>query len=172
MSTIQPEVWKIIPGFEYYEASSLGRVRRSSGTPKCKTARILRPGTQKTGYLYLILSMNSTAKTERVHRLVMRTFVGLSNLEVNHKNGIKSDNRLENLEYVTSSQNKIHSMKMGTLYIPSAGQGEEHPNSKLTEELVLQIREAKGTHKEIGNKFGIARAHVGLIKSRKSWSWL
>lgn len=166
------EVWKVIPGFEYYEASNLGRIRRSSGTPKCRTARILRPGTQKTGYLFLILSMDSTAKTQRVHRLVMRAFVGPSDLEVNHKNGIKADNRLVNLEYVTSSQNKIHSMKMGMMYIPSAGQGEDHPNSKLTEAQVLDIRKAPGTHRNIAKQYGVSKTTVSFIKLKKSWSWL
>lgn len=101
------EKWKIIPGFEDYEVSTMGRIRRASN----KRMRALREN--KLGYVRIDLYKNHKAHWLCVHRIVAQTF--LNNNEhlpqVNHKNGIKNDNRLENLEWCSRSENIIHAYK-------------------------------------------------------------
>ena len=89
---MENEVWKLIPGFKM-EASNLGRIRDLDGR--------IRGIQRKRGYLLI----ETSQKKYFVHRLVMLAFVGPSNLQVDHLNGIRHDNRLENLEYVTGREN-------------------------------------------------------------------
>ena len=116
------EVWKDIPGWEgLYQASSLGRIRKkrykivtTDGKTFLKKGRVLSPKAVGThGYLTVGLFLPSESKnggTHTVHSLVAKTF--LSNPEgkrtVNHINGIKTDNRVENLEWATDSENITH----------------------------------------------------------------
>lgn len=115
------EVWKDIPGYEgLYQASNLGRIRSKDrtiaqvsryGTPmerKLK-GRILKLQKGTNGYLFVALGKGNL---ELVHRLVAMAFVnGDTTLQVNHKNGIRSDNRSENLEWVTCSENHLHAYR-------------------------------------------------------------
>lgn len=94
------EIWKSIPieGLENYVVSNLGNIRNN------KHNTDLRPHSNR-GYLKIGLKNNKKSKNYLVHRLVMYAFEGIKPLEVNHINNVRSDNRLENLEYVTSTQN-------------------------------------------------------------------
>lgn len=92
------EIWKVIPGFEDYEISNLGRVRRD---------KVLKLQTQKNGYVYAQMYVNTKRYIKTVHRLVMLTFVSESKLDVDHINGDKGDNRLSNLRYVTNRDNNL-----------------------------------------------------------------
>lgn len=71
--------------------------------------KILNPTPNSRGYVKIRMKVNGASKAVSLHRLVSETFLGISELEVNHKNKIRSDNRLENLEYCTRSQNVRHS---------------------------------------------------------------
>lgn len=99
------EMWKDIQGYEgLYAVSSFGRVKST------KYDRVLKPKQGKTGYLRITLSKKNIPKTFLIHRLVAQSFFEDFNpkQEVNHKNGIKSDNQLTNLEMVSRSDNTIH----------------------------------------------------------------
>ena len=111
------EIWKPIPEYEdYYEASTLGRIRskgRFIPCPKSKTGqsykqgRILRPSFTKDGYPQLCLVVNTKRKTFKVHRLIALTFIpNPQHLEeVDHINGIKYDNQPKNLRWCTKQEN-------------------------------------------------------------------
>jgi hypothetical protein len=99
------EIWKDVIGYERrFQVSSLGRIRHT------KTKKIKICKEKYDGYVSMSFQLEGTRKRKYVHRLVAETFIGVPNtpLEVNHKNGIKNDNRLENLEWVTKSENCKH----------------------------------------------------------------
>lgn len=108
----QDEIWCDIPDYEgVYEVSNLGRVRR------IKTGRILKPSTS-SGYFGVLLCINGVQTYNKIHTLVMKAFVGTrpNGYHTNHKNGIKKDNRLDNLEYVTPAENIAHAFRTGLIY--------------------------------------------------------
>lgn len=105
------EKWQSIPGFPLYEASNLGRVRRIWANNR---KSLLNPFSRK-GYMHISIYRNGKKHYRKVHRLVMSAFFGNSDLEVNHKNGIKADNRIENLEYCSHLHNMQHASKSGLI---------------------------------------------------------
>jgi hypothetical protein len=118
------EEWRPIKDYEgFYEVSNLGRVRSVDRIVKSSKSRtglkkhngkILRPGTMN-GYRMIILSKFGKTNSALVHRLVAHAFVrNTSNfIEVNHLNGIKEDNRAENLEWTNRRENASHSKLKG-----------------------------------------------------------
>lgn len=115
------EIWKDIKGYEgLYQVSNLGRIKslkrkvRYQNSFKTLKERIKGTFIGKQGYLRVELSKNGVNKKYSVHRLVAKSFIENSNesLEINHKNGIKTDNRVENLEWITRSENELHAYKM------------------------------------------------------------
>ena len=109
------EVWKPIEGWEgRYEVSNMGKVRSLNYHMTGKTKE-LSPITSGKGYLMIGLCRDCKMKWAKVHRLVASAF--LPNPEnkpqVNHKNGVKTDNRADNLEWVTDSENLRHAYNMG-----------------------------------------------------------
>ena len=117
------ETWKPIPGYEgLYEASSRGRIRvldrvvvqeRPYGKVTfVKRGLVLKQRVTKSGYMNVGLAKDGKQRTYRVHRLVMAAFCGVSDLQVNHINEIKTDNSIENLEYLTSKENIRYSKSL------------------------------------------------------------
>ena len=107
------EVWKDVKGYEgKYAVSNMGRVKSLyNERHKIFREKILRPGNHGNEYLYVNLYRNGEQKKYWVHRLVLMTFNpidGMENLEVNHINEFKDDNRLENLEWCDRSYNNTY----------------------------------------------------------------
>ena len=111
-----------------YEVSDTGEVRSlRRSEPKTLKQRLFAKG-------YSAVTIG--AKPRLVHRLVMLCFRGHSELHVNHKNGIKTDNRLENLEWVTPAENNLHAFRV-LKRKPVAVSGAEHPRSKKVGQYAL-----------------------------------
>lgn len=113
------EIWRDIPGFNgKYQASNLGRVKRVSHDVLYRDGRIahlseklIASRVNQHGYYDCPLTNGNTRKKYFVHRLVLSAFSpieGWEDKQVNHKNGVKTDNRLENLEWVTNQENQLH----------------------------------------------------------------
>lgn len=111
--------------------------------------------------------LNIGRKSITIHKIVMEVFAGPrpDGMHINHKNGIKTDNRFENLEYVTPSRNQCHAIELG-LAQPPKGSG------KLSAEQVLKIRRSKLGRRKLAKKYGVDRTTIRDIKKRKIWKWL
>lgn len=126
----------------------------------------LKPEVTHNGYLTVALYLSGKVHRRRIHRLVMEAFTGPSDLFVNHKNADKADNRLENLEYCTHTENCKHALENG-LYL----QGQRHPRARLTAEQVAEIRRFKKTKtaKELADIYGVSAAYVFKLWQGRCW---
>lgn len=115
------EIWKSIPNADNYLVSNFGRIKSKDHwiapargkTHRWRMGRIFKQSTDKDGYKQICFGLNHKFPVSRkVHRLVMLAFIGPSELEVNHKDGDKSNNNLSNLEYSTHSENHIHAREV------------------------------------------------------------
>jgi len=105
------EIWRDIKNYEgIYEVSKLGRIKSISRNGTIKENRILKPN-KVMGYSQIVLYKNNKREYKKIHRLVAETFIpNLENKrEVNHKDGNKTNNCVDNLEWVTTSENQLHS---------------------------------------------------------------
>ena len=116
------EIWKDIKDFEgYYQISNKGNVRSLERFVYCKSeinpnkirGCILKPRLDKSGYLVVNLKKNQKSYIRKIHRLVAEAYIeNLHKCEtVNHKNGIKTDNWVKNLEWLSSGDNARHRTK-------------------------------------------------------------
>ena len=154
------EIWKPVKGFENYEVSNLGQVK-SLNYNRTKEAKILRLCKNKDGYLCVHLHKNGKGYAKKVHRLVTAAFIPNpeGKTEVNHIDGNKTNNRVENLEWATHSENMHHAWETG---LCKALKGENHPmhGKQLSEETKKKLSEAlkgKYTGKYTGKKNPRAR---------------
>lgn len=137
--------------------------------------RILKPSQDKQGYLRVRFCVDYKTCKPFVHRLVGFSFIENkeNKKEINHKNGIQWDNRADNLEWVTASENQIHAIKTG-LKIPV--KGERVGTSVLTEDQVRQIKrklkEGVMTQKKIGEFYGVTKFTIQKINVGKNWGWI
>lgn len=167
------EIWKKIEGQSHYEISSLGRVR----SYRKANAILDKPNIKKQevdiwGYKRVSLCSGSVCKHHKVHRLIATAFIPnpLSKKEINHINGVKIDNRIENLEWVTRSENAKHAYSSG---LSKRMQGELNGHSILSVQDVSRIRELWSSNnymqKDIAGFFGIARTTVSAIVNKYNW---
>ena len=156
------EEWKEI--FSNYHVSTLGNV----DSTKYKSRRRLKQWVNQNGYLFISLYFGNKRKHYAVHHLVALAFVpkvdGKS--QINHINGIKTDNRVENLEWVTPSENTLHAVRTGLKPV-----GEKHYKAKLTNAEVQLIREnPQGLSiYELASLFGVHAATVSKIQIGKAY---
>ncbi len=164
------EVWKEIPGTDY-SVSDQGRV----ASRKFGKWRVMPLSPNRKGYLQVALFSSGMQNTRPVHQLVAEAFLGprpTPKHQVNHKDGIKSNNRDCNLEWVTQSENQRHRFDVLKHH---ALHGEACGPSKRTEAEVREIlrrRAAGETCKAIAADYGMDKSSVSDIARGKTWGWL
>ena len=145
------EIFYDIHGYEgLYQVSNLGNVK------SLRNNKILKSRKNRYGYLYVVFSVNMARKTFSVHGLVAKVFIENkeNKLEVNHKNGIKTDNRVENLEWCTLQENHRHARDNGLTIA-----GEKNGSSKLKWEEVEQIRREYIKGSAVTGTYGLAKKY-------------
>lgn len=167
---------KDIPGYEgRYAVTEDGRVWSypKIGRGKGTVGGWLKQGKHYKGYVQHYLCRDNIKKTIFTHRLVALTYIPnpLGRKELNHKNGIKSDNRVENLEWSDRSDNLKHAVENGLLAVK---RGAKHNMAKLTESQVLEIRNLwesrpRPQQRDIGKLYGVTQSAIHIIVSRKGW---
>ena len=164
------EEWRDVPGYEgLYQVSNLGRVR----SEKRSTTRgvILKGKINTHGYVEVTLSKKNVRKTARVHRMVAIAFIPNpeGKPQVNHRNGDRSDNRAENLEWCTASENMVHARDVlhhlggKRKYIPIK------PRRRFTDDEIRQIRSSNKSSQRIAQETGVSKQAILAIRHRKSY---
>ncbi len=160
--------WTKIPGLEDgYEACEDGLIRSTRPWGNRPCPRLVATHPLKAGYL-TFHAFNEKGKycTFMVHRIIAITFIpNPGNLrDVNHKNCDKTDNRVENLEWLSHYQNIRHGVKNGRIKF-----GENSPHAKLTNAQVREIRnraiEGGETHAILAKEFGVSYALISMISN-------
>ena len=159
------EIWKFIKDFPLYEISNLGRVKSHIG--RCK---ILKPSVVTGGYYHVVLCRSGKRFSFLVHRLVLQAFTGPCppEWETNHKDGVKSNNKISNLEWISRGLNQVHAYALGL----RTQNGEAHHNVKLKNGDITKIRKLAMlgfSHTQIAEKFPVSRRHVCDIINHKKW---
>jgi len=165
------EKWKPVIDYEdWYEVSDLSVIRRTKASCGTHIGKILIPHTNRGGYRCVSLCKEGGQRTATVHRIVTESFLGRrpDDKQVNHKDGDKTNNRLENLEYVTTSENVLHAYKTG---LNNGPRGELQGNSKLTEEKVHEIRRllVDETQTAIALKFNVSNVTISDVARGVTW---
>lgn len=175
------EVWKPVIGFEkQYEVSSLGKIRNLDKNITSKLGKmvlikgkLLKPGLDKDGYVRMRFCLGSkqndiVGKSIGVHIVVAMAFINnpLNKPLINHKNGIKTDNRIDNLEWCTSSENVQHAYDTG---LACSKKGEKCHKSKLKEDDIVSIRNSTKSYNELSVYYNVTVSAIRLIIQRKNW---
>jgi len=160
------EIWRSIKNFPDYEVSNLGRVR--SCKPHWRKPHIIVGSITNNGYHRITLYRHRKREYCSICHLVLEAFIGPrpKGYEANHKNGVKVNDELENLEWITSSENTKHAYRLG-LMVP--------PNAKLKKEDVLEIRRlAKQGIKQnvIAKRYKMSEGNISAIIHYKLWASL
>lgn len=175
------EIWEDVKRFEdRYKISNLGNIKSlpnkwyfSNGGYRESKGKILKKRIGNTGYYYVcIRDKNKCIKKVNIHRIVAEAFIKNSNNKpfVNHIDGNKLNNNVNNLEWVTMQENFDHAVKNNL-----TAKGEKCALHKLTEKQVIEIRklykEKSGwTYKKLSAAFNTCESNIYYILSGKYWN--
>ena len=178
------EIWRGVEGFEdSYQVSNKSRVRsidrtiiNSIGSVYNLKGKILNPMNPENRYPLVCMRGKGIKASKTIHRLVANAFIPNpeNKPQINHKNGIKSDNRIENLEWCTASENGLHAYKENLI---TPLYGSKSPTSILTEENVLSVkrlfRRNRNFHRgRVALKLGVSNSTITSIIKNKNWNHL
>jgi hypothetical protein len=172
LDTLPNEQWKYVLDTENrYLISNMGRLLTTDWKGSKRPA-IMKPALDAHGYLRTMIKTNSRTGTVKVHRVVAQAWIPhyLNKEQVNHINMIKTDNRVENLEWVSAKENSEHAVKNGKGGFRFEKGEQQHPNccvrgskvgtAKLTETQVMEIRAKfkprKYTRQMLADEYGVA----------------
>ena len=162
-------IWKDVEGFEgLYKVSNEG-VLVSTPRQGAKGGVVKQVRTN-SGYESYTLHKDGKSRNELVHRLLARHFIANpeNKPNINHIDGNKLNNNVENLEWVTPKENSEHAVKTGLMNV----NGENNSQSKLTDKEVLEIRDLYKhkiySQREIGKLYGVSQTNISLIITNKS----
>ncbi len=166
---MENEIWKPILGYEHYQVSNMGRVMGKV---------ILKAATGVGKYLYVSLSKNNKTKSCKVHRLVAIAFIENpeNKPQVNHKKGVKSDNRASELEWMTRDENLQHARDNKLFYGNRNQKGELNNGAKLDNAKVVEILELYKsggyTQAALAKQFKVSVANINKIVVGEYWGHL
>lgn len=167
------EKWKVIEDYPDYAISSHGRIKRITAARGTSTGHILKPAKNSAGYPYTCLRNNGKPKGTFVHTLVLTAFdkPRPEGMTCNHKDGVKTNNHIDNLEWVTHKENMEHASKMKLL---PCRKGSKNNRAKLSEHEVYMIKKIlaskrRPTISRIAKLFNVCRSTIGRISNGLAW---
>jgi hypothetical protein len=174
------EEWRFVKGYKgLYKVSTKGRIKSLDriklsrlGNPYIFKGKLLKGKTRdEDGYAIVgLTNRKGKLKNKKVHRLVAIAFIPnpKNKPEVNHKNGIKDDNVVINLEWTTTKENADHAIKTGLVDHVGPGNG----NSKLNENMVRRIKQLLNKGKScvtIAKRMDVSPCLISFIKQGRNW---
>lgn len=181
----------------YYSVSATGQVRRDSDEGGATRGRILRFSTNRNGYRRINLSVKSKHRRIRIAELVAFCFLGPrpAGLTIDHVNGIKADDRLSNLEYITRQEQMDRAKALGLLATgerngsrthperlkrgadwpkyarpETIARGEGHGNAKLNNEKIRMIRKSTAPAKVLARELEVSSILIYKIRKKEIWA--
>lgn len=162
------EVWKDVVGYEgWYSVSSFGRIRRDMPSPGTMANRILKPILSYYGYYIVKISISGKVYPRSVASLVVDAFINSDNkygTTINHKDGIKTNNHVDNLERIPNFNNMKHASNMGLLKIRAFILNEE-----IVKNIRLEYYNGYNTQKELATKYRVCQSNIWNIVNNKTW---
>ena len=146
-----------------YEVSNLGNMRRAKPGRRTYVGRPVKPIVLMIGYLAVRPVVDGKNVQMFLHHIVASSFLGPrpSGMSINHRDGDKTNNRVENLEYVTHAENMAHAARTGLM-----ARGESHPGAKVSNADVEAIRARRANGEGLGSlssSFGLAKSTLSQI---------
>lgn len=169
------EIWAPVIGYEgLYEISTYSRIKsleRVDCRGQHRKTLVRLQSYDEDGYFICSLSRDRVDKMVRPHRLSAAVWIPnpLNLPEVNHKNGIKTDCHISNLEWTTSKGNRIHAVETG---LAKSMKGQNNKGCVLADEQVIEIFNSPLSNRELANKYNIGLLAINRIKIGKTWGWL
>lgn len=164
--------WRTVPGWDAYEVSDEGSVRRVRAANGTFAGRILR-WRPRNGYVGVVLHQNKKRLDVNVNVLVLLAFVGprpSPRHEAAHDDGNRFKNALSNLAWKTRHENEADKRRHGTM-----ARGESQGSSKLTEQAVREMRARYAcgeTIKMLAAEFDATASHIWRVVTRRAWAHL
>lgn len=170
---MENEIWKDVPGYDgYCQVGNYGHVKSLSGqmvvrgnTRLSHNDRFIKTSKYNNGHCFVTLSKNGKNEQILLHGLVMKTFVGNSKLEANHKGGNKGNDNINNLEYGTHSENQFHSFRVPKRnpvksWLGKRGEKHDNPIGAIAYNTITNEKTKYGSMRTAEEKTSISRVTI------------